>query len=160
MTHLIVLTILIAAALAIYESRLITKRIRAGYREELDHAELMVWRAAAWIVGAALLMALDLVTWLVVLDSIVPCLAAFAMTHRFTLNKARRIPWWWMGRPLGFRSKKASAYDTLWHNLAWWCSGLKYDDGFEDYPHKLPAKLAYGLETAIIVVTVLLHHLP
>lgn len=46
MTHLILLTILIAAAFAVYEARLIAKRIKEGDREELDHAELMVWRAA------------------------------------------------------------------------------------------------------------------
>ena len=154
MTHLILLTIAIAAAFALYEAWLIAKRIKEGDREELDHAELMVWRAAVWLTGAALLMAFDVVTWRVILDSIVPCLAAFAMTHRFTLNKARKRAWWWMGRPLGFRGKKASAYDTLWHNLAWWCSGLKYDDRFKDYPYKLPAKLAYGFEAVVLAVFV------
>lgn len=166
MTHLILLTIIISAAFAVYEAWLIAKRIKAGDREELDHAELMVWRAAAWLTGAALLMAFDAVTWRVVLLSIVPCLAAFAMMHRFTLNKARKITWWWMGLGLGWRDERASKYDTLWHKLAWWISGMRREEpwmsfaGDPVYPDNLPAKLAYGFEAAIIVVTVLLHHLP
>ena len=164
MIHLLLLTIAIALAFALYEARKIAANIKAGVREELDHAELMLWRAASWLSGAALFMAFDALTWQAALWSIVPCLASFAIVHRFTLNKARKMPWWWMGAPLGFRSSKASHYDALWHNLAWWFSGLKYGDyglgaaNDPDYPEMLPAKLAYGFEIIVIVVTVLLHH--
>lgn len=154
MTHLIVLTILIAAVFAIYESRLITMRIGAGYREELDHAELMGWRAAAWLTGAALLMAFDAVTWRVVLWSILPCLAAFAMTHRFTLNKAHKSPWWWMGLRLGVRRNSASSYDAMWHWTAWRLRGGKMWGILHIYPNDLPAKLAYWFEAAVLAVFV------
>lgn len=111
-----------ARRMAQAEAEVIAENIEHGFDEELPHDELVWWRIewvgsgwiAAWmILAAVLLLGLD-GSWKVALSLGVPlaCVAwaVFTVTHRYTLNKARKhFPWWYVA--------DGNVYDRVFLNI-------------------------------------------
>ena len=158
MTILLALTAILAYLSARYEARERLRRIQAGDKEQLPHTAYTVIRCLLWSAIALILCGFGLLDWWGAVKAIPASGALFAIIHRLRFNKGR--DWWWMGERLGVRPKGASRYDAIWHWIAWKLNGGRICCGPCDcnyYSVDLPAKLAYGFEGAVVVVSMLIN---
>lgn len=157
MTILLALTAILAYLSARYEARERLRRIQEGDKEQLPHTAYTVIRCLLWSAIALILCGFGLLDWWGAVKAIPASGALFAIIHRLRFNKGR--DWWWMGDRLDYRPNGASRYDAAYHWLAWKLNGSKITPCWytRTYPKTLPAKLAYGFEGAVVVVSILLN---